>query len=424
MFDDDPARETTFLYELAREADISALVAHLKRGNTPTVRRRSAEVLGDLSDTGLSEEEQEEVIQALMQATREDDDDSVRARAIDALYRYGQDALDRLIAEMANIDVRDAPEWVTSRTLVGWLEAEYPEFRMVAAAALGRIGDEDVVEPLVDALTDPAPRVRERAARSCGQLGDTRCVPALAKRLDDSNQLVKRAAANALGALGTERALKALVPVARADDDELRRIAVDELGQFGSLEPVVVLLRALEDDSESIQRTALLSLIQLFVEAPDAESREIRDTVADQLTRMETAAVVTPLLDVMEESQRWAVRRNGAWLLGQVTDPDGEYRDAVYDCLIDALDDPDDLTADLAAASLVDLPSDELERRLLIIVKNEDGSPEVIERAEAILEEIGSDPTQELVTTSVDYTYVADPADYTKQKREQEDDSN
>jgi HEAT repeat protein len=422
MFEDDPASETTFLYELARDADTDALVAYLTRGETPTVRRRTAEVLGDLSERPLSAEAEETVVQALMRAAREDEADSVRARAIDALYRYGRDALDRLISEMAEVDVEDAPEWVTTRTLVGWLDADYPEFRMVAAAALGRRGGAEAVQPLVEALTDPAPRVRELAARSCGRLGDGRCVPALADRLDDRNPLVRRAAANALGAIGTERALRALVPAARADDDELRRVAVDELGQFGSLEPAVVLLRALEDDTASIQRAALLSLIQLFVEAPDEDAPDVRETVADQLARMDTAAVVPVVLDVMAESQRWVVRRNGAWLLGRVIDPDSDHVDAAYDCLIDALDDEDDLTADLAAASLVDLASEELERRLLVLASDDDGSEAALDRARAILAEIGSGPDQELVTNSVDYTYVTDPADYTKQKREDDGD--
>jgi HEAT repeat protein len=309
---------------------------------------------------------------------------------------------------------------MTSRTLISWLDAEHPEFRMVAAATLGQIGNERAVRPLLDALTDSSPRVRERAARSCGQLGDRRTVPALIERLDDPELMVRRAAANALGAIGTERALKALVPVARADDKELRRIAVEELGQLGSLEPVVVLLRALTDDSDSVQRTALLSLIQLFVEAPPDQSQEIRDAVADQLERLESEAIVPTLLDVLDESNRLPVRRNGAWLLGRVTGSADTHRDEVYDCLIDLLSDPDEMTADLAAASLTDLGDEDIERRLLILANNASTSAEVAERAERILDDLGG--RRELVENSVDYKYVTDPADYTEQKRSQEND--
>jgi HEAT repeat protein len=419
--DDDPVKDTAFLYELARDREVSALVAYLRRGKRPAVRARAAEILGDLSDVPV-EEDEEEIVRGLIEAVLEDDDDTVRARAIDALYRHGEDSLKRLIDERADTDVQEASDRATSQTLVEWLDAEHSEFRLVAATALGHFGDRDVAEPLTEALSDPAPRVRERAARSCGMTGDPRCVPALRERLDDRHTMVSRAAADALSSIGTEAALSALVGVARADDEELRRIAVEALGQFGSLDPLVVLIQALEDDSETIQRTAIISLIQLFADAPQARSQAVRSEVARQLREHSSVAVVPPLLDVMNESTRWRVRRNAAWLLGYVTDTDSEYLEDTYDCLIDALADEDEVTADLAAASLAELGGDSLERRLHIIVQDETYSPQVIEYAKDILEEIGSDLSKELVTNSVDYTYVRDPADYTAQKRQQDDD--
>lgn len=420
MLNDDP-KDTAFLYELARDREVSALVAYLRRGERPAVRVRAAEILGDLSNTPV-EEDEEEIVQGLIHAVREDENDTVRARAIDALYRHGEDSLMRLIDERADADIRDAPSRVTTETLVEWLDADHSEFRLVAATALGHLGADGAAESLADALSDPAPRVRERAARSCGMLGDRRCIPALRDRLDDRHLIVRRAAADALSSIGTEEALSALVGVARADDEQLRRIAVEALGQFGSLDPLVVLVRALEDDSEAVQRTAIISLIQLFADAPDGNSQAVRSEVATQLESLDSAAVVPPLLDVMAESDRWRVRRNAAWLLGYVTDTDGGYVDDVYDCLIAALGDEDEVTAGLAAASLAELGSEELERRLHIIAQDQAHSQQVVDHAEAVLEELGSDLSKELVTNAVDYTYVRDPADYTARKREQDDD--
>jgi|GEM_PF-6389370 len=42
------------------------------------------------------------------------------------------------------------------------LTHERPEYRWGAADALGRIGDERVVEPLIAAMKDPDPRVRKK----------------------------------------------------------------------------------------------------------------------------------------------------------------------------------------------------------------------------------------------------------------------
>lgn len=418
MFDDNPERDTAFLYELARESKTTELVAHLKRGETPLVRRRAAETLGDLSNDPTHEPE-DEVIRALVKAVVEDDDDSVRARAIDALYRYEDDSFDRLVREITGFDAGDAPDWATARVLERWLDAEYPEFRMVAAAALGRVGDADTLPSLQETLTDSNPRVRARAVQACARIGGRNCVPELQERLEDPDPSVRRAAIRALGAIGTQRALVAFVPIARNDEEELRRAAIEELGQFGSLEPVDVLLHAIEEDTRPIQRAAMFSLIRLFVESPSEQSRHVRGTVAERLSDAEAGTVVPHLVDVVTESQREPVRRNAAWLLGRVADPKGDHRDQVYDCLLDALAGPDEETAQFAAASLAELGSGELERRLHIFVETEPESDAAVGRAEAVLEEIGGSPDDELITNAVEYMYVSDPADYTEKKQEE-----
>jgi HEAT repeat protein len=393
------------------------VVAYLKHGERPEVRSRAAEILGELTD--LPQNERTAVVHALIQAVREESEDSVRARALDALYKHGDDALELLISELADFDIEDAPSWVTAQALVDWLDADHPEFRMVAAAALGRIGGDSVVPHLVGALTDPAPRVRVRAARSCGRLGDQQFISPLADRLEDPNPLVQRAAANALASFRTPEALQHLIPIARADDRELRRVAVDALGQYGSLEPAVMLIRCLTDDVPSIQRTAILSLIQLFADAPSETADEVRQAVAAQLRTVDTTEVVPPLLDVMAESQRSRIRWRAAWLLGVVAEPDDPRIDDVYDCLVSALED-DGRTAAAAAQSLAEVGGEELERRLHIYIQDERGSEQSREHVREILDELGSPPSSEVVTNAVDYTYVRDPADYTAQNRHED----
>ncbi|MFB6122638.1 MAG: HEAT repeat domain-containing protein [Haloferacaceae archaeon] len=416
MFEGQSEADTAFLYELARNSKTSELVAYLRRGSSPAVRRRAAEALGDLSDDP-NQDTTEELVRALVETACEDDDDGVRARAIDALYRHGEEALERLVREMSASDAEERPDRATSKLLREWIEADHPEFRMVAATALGQHRDKQSLSALVRATTDPDPRVRMRAVQSCGLLGHERCVKPLRDRLDDPRHIVREEAVRALGAIGSEAALEALIPVARDDEESIRRAAVEELGQFGSIDPVLVLVRALADDTDSVQRAALLSLVQLFVDAPEARSQYVRDTVAEQLSSADTRAVVPHAIDMLTESQRAVVRHNAAWLLGYVADPeaDDDQREAVYDCLIDALGATDDRTAKIAAASLAQLGSDELERRLQILVKDEDVPTDVTERAETVLEEIGGTLAGEVVTNAVDYTYVVDPADYTRQ---------
>lgn len=420
MIEENSGRDATFLYALARDGETHEIVAYLKQSDKAVIRRRCAELLGDLSDGSAHDDEV--AVRGLIDAVLKDENDSVRARAIDALYRHGDDALRRLINRIGDVDVEDVEQWSPREVLTAWLDAEYPEFRLVAARALGDIGDERAVTRLVDTLTDPAPRVRAQVARSCSQIGDSRCVDPLADRLDDPNVTVQRAAASALGAIGTTEALEPLVPVTQADDTELRRIAIEELGQYGTLDPIVVLIRCLDDDPESVRRTAMLSLFQLFVNSSSDREQAIRATVVDQLEQIDTEAVVPLVRDIMDESQRWRIRRNAAWLLGAITDPDSDYRDTVYDRLIAALNDEDQRTAQLAAASLADLPSSELQKRLQMYVHDDKNGGAAVERAEYVLEEIGGATDRELVTNSIDYTYVRDPADYTEHRRSDDDD--
>lgn len=51
--------------------------------------------------------------------------------------------------------------------------------RWKAAESLGRIGDPDAVEPLIDTLWDDDSRVRLKAAWALGQIGDIRAIPSL-----------------------------------------------------------------------------------------------------------------------------------------------------------------------------------------------------------------------------------------------------
>ena len=393
MFDDSSPTDTAFLYELARDARESAVVAYLRRGSSAVVRRRAAEMLGDFA-TDTSDETAEEIVRALVEAVREDDDDGVRARAIDALSRYGEDAIERLVRELDGIDADAPADRPTPELLEEWLDADRPEFRMVAATALGRIGRPRSLSALLPATRDPSPRVRTRAVRACGRIGHERCTRPLEARLDDPQRTVREAAVRALGSIGPRAALRPLV-----------------------------LVRALTDDTESVQRAAMLSLVQLFAEAPPEQRGRVRDAIAEQLSRADTQSMVPHAVDMLDEGRRTTVRQTAAWLLGHLADADAEadgddhHLESAYDCLIDALGSEDDRTARLAAASLAELGSDELERRLRILIHDEDVSEPVTDRAEWVLEEIGGSLSTEVVTNAVDYTYVLEPADYTNRQR-------
>lgn len=106
--------------------------------------------------------------------------------------------------------------------------------RFYAAEALGEIGDESAVEPLIAALLDEDEHVRWRAAGSLGLLGDERAVEPLIAALQDEDAFVRKVAAGSLGDIGDERALGPLIDV--LDNPDEARLVRD--GAAGALEGI------------------------------------------------------------------------------------------------------------------------------------------------------------------------------------------
>jgi HEAT repeat protein len=82
--------------------------------------------------------------------------------------------------------------------------------RANVAAALGHLGDCQVVEPLIAALADQYSSVRRDAAWALGRIGDARAVASPLEALKDKCGAVRRAAAHALVSLYHDGGLDAV----------------------------------------------------------------------------------------------------------------------------------------------------------------------------------------------------------------------
>jgi len=410
MFNTDTDRET-FMYELERDGEVRQLVTYLRNSNKEYARKRAATILGNVRAIQNPDDEQQ-AIDALVAAVHEDESEDVRAAAVDALYQRGSDALATLFRKTADGPADDGA--LVKQTVAEWLESDQPEFRMVAATAVGEYGYEAALPQVVELLADRDARVRVRAIKACGRIGHPGVIEPLSDRLDDNRGVVQEAAADALGTIGTPEALGCLVPLTRSNNARLRHIAVDELGQFGSLDPARVLIDALDDDSGRVRRAAMLSLLELITRSSTGETETIRRTIAQQVATTEAGETVPPLLEIAREGTREAYRHNALWLLARVAAADNE---DVVDCLVSALRESNREIARVATEGLCQLGGPVVEQQLRLMLQDETMDARADERAQRVLNYLSPDGDGELVRTGVDYTYVSEPADYTREKR-------
>lgn len=371
------------LYLLARDGRTDALQDRLAEAESASVRRRAAELLGEVADP-----DQPEVVDALIRRVTTDGAGEVRGAAIDALDELGQDASERLLAELTGADRGDdAADWAAARRFGNALSADRPELRIAAANALGRIGDENVIPQLLDALDDPDPRVRIRLCTACGRIGHPAAIEPLERRLDaDQHPLVRRAAADGLGTIGTDRALTALLDLLDDESDSLRRVAAAAMGNASSTEPVAPLTAALGDPHGPVRRAAVFSLIELLSNVPTERSDAVRQTLVDELRAADDATVVAPLTEILDESVQARQRRNAAWLLGRVAD---DPPPAAIDALVATLRGDDGLAANFAQTSLAELGGLRVESALLEVLN--DGDADARARAAFVLGQVGGD---------------------------------
>ncbi|MBV0924292.1 HEAT repeat domain-containing protein [Halomicroarcula limicola] len=388
------------LYELERDGEIQELIRVLRESDNERVRTRAAELLGNFE----RHDDRRDAVNALVGAAQ-GDSSAVTAAAIDSLDELGEGAIERLIGEMAGVELDgDAADWVTAKAFVRALSADVPELRMAAANGLGRLGQADTVPQLAERFDDPDPRVRARAARSAGKIGDSRAAGPLESLLTDPKSAVRREAAEALGNVGNRQALQALLPMYEDDDERVRRIAVGAFGNFENGRPVDYLVEALSDESGAVRRTAVYSLVELLSNVPTERSHDIRDTVVERLSNTDDRSVVVPLAEILEESTQAAQRRNTAWLLGRVTS-DRE-RDRVIDGLVEALSDDDRMLRQFAATSLAELggPDNMVERRLLPVVQDGTVDPQIRGQAIFTLGKVGGERSRKALDKLIDDT--------------------
>ena len=161
---------------------------------------------------------------ALLEAMRRgmvDVDPLRRAATVDALALW---------------DYAGAPALVLSA-----LQDDDPTVRVSAAAALGKLRDEETVPALVSALSDASLWVRRQAADALGAIASSGPVTGLSRAASDPQPLVRASVACALGHIPSGRSRDALARCAYDADATVRWCAARGLGEIGDVTSLPVL---------------------------------------------------------------------------------------------------------------------------------------------------------------------------------------
>jgi len=246
--------------------------------------------------------------------------------------------------------------------------------RWQAADALGKIGTEKTIEPLILALKDDESDVRESAATALGKIGTEKAIDHLILALKDDDSNVRGRAAEALGKIGTEKAIDPLILALKDDDRGVRRRAASALGNIGTKKAIEPFILALKDDDRGVRRRAASALerigtekaIEPFILALKDDDPGVRRRAASALGNIGTEKAIEPLILALKDDSD--VRGRAAEALGNIG------TEKAIEPLILALKDEYSSVRGRAAEALGNIGSDKAIKPLILALKDEHSS--------------------------------------------------
>lgn len=271
-------------------------------------------------------------VDALVQALK-DEDDEVGLQAANSLAKIGEVALPELLAAL---EIRD----------------DQSPAAAFAAHALGQIGDEAALEPLLKAFREEQSALRAWIGGALVNFGE-RAVPALIEMLEDKDQNIAYDAALFLGKIKNAWAIAPLIETFK--NTQLASIASQALREFGSV-AVSSLVKALREPDEQVRAWAATTLGSIgepakmpLVHILDDADWQIREKAVYGLSWFKDKRLVRQLTTSATD-EIVQVRRAVMYALGCVGDQ------SAFNILVQALEDVDAEVRANAVEALGKLP--------------------------------------------------------------------
>lgn len=133
--------------------------------------------------------------------------------------------------------------------------------RIAAIHALGEIGGEKVIVPLIYCAGRPETDIRAAAVEMLGRLADPSALPVLMERLDDQNMAVQARAITALGNFPASESmydrLRPFLEFANGDHEAEAAMTLARLGDRTSTDAIITLLSSPHASTRKAAATAL-----------------------------------------------------------------------------------------------------------------------------------------------------------------------
>jgi HEAT repeat protein/energy-coupling factor transporter ATP-binding protein EcfA2 len=219
-------------------------------------------------------------------------------------------------------------------SLIKELDAKDSDVRCSAAEALGKIGSEKAIEPLIGALSTAKDSiVRLNAAEALEKIGSEKAVKPLIKAfITEEDISVRLRAVLAFGTIGSEKAIEPLIDALLTAKDNIlvRWGAAFALGQIGSEKAIESLINTISTAKDSIVRwSAAFALgqirsekaIELLIDAlSTAKVGFVRWNAAEALGKIGSEKAIEPLIDALATAKDSEVRLRAAKALGNIGD--------------------------------------------------------------------------------------------------------
>jgi HEAT repeat protein len=206
---------------------------------------------------GLWEDQDVRLVPRLVTILQEDEAVGVRAAAATSLGRF------ILLGELEKI--RPKPRAAAYQALLAACQApdEHMEVRRRAMESLAYVGDEVVVETILEAFASPEENLRVSAVFSMGRSADARWSRHVQQELFSPNPEMRYEAALACGELQLSEAVSSLEELAEDVDAEVQGAVLWALGQIGGDQAREILIGYCSAESEATQVAAEAALEEL-----------------------------------------------------------------------------------------------------------------------------------------------------------------